>query len=208
MKVIYKISSIVNKDKFYIGSAVNYKNRVNRHFYELKRNNHKNKILQNHFNKYGKDDLIFSIIEEIENADFLLEREQYYIDLLKPTFNICKQAGSSLGVKRSEEFKQKISNSKKGKKHRPECNIEKSLRQTGKQRKKGYKHTDEARQNISKNNVKKRTIIQMDLDGNFIKEWDSMRLAALTLKTNYVGISMCCRGLLKTSLKYKWKYKN
>ena len=36
------------------------------------------------------------ILEYNEKAK-ILEREQYYLDILKPTYNICKVAGSSLG---------------------------------------------------------------------------------------------------------------
>ena len=32
----------------------------------------------------------------------LLEREQYYLDTLKPEYNILKTAGTTAGVKRSE----------------------------------------------------------------------------------------------------------
>ena len=207
MIVIYKIASILKPNRFYIGSAVNYDNRVKRHIYELKRQNHKNKILQNHFNKY-ENDLQFSIIEILENKSDLIAKEQFYIDLLKPTFNICKIAGSSLGVKRSDEFKLKISIAKTGKKHRQICNVEKSIRQTGKQRKKGYKHSEAAKLKISKNNAKKRPVIQKDLEGNFLKEWESILLASKELNVCQVAISICCRGLTKTSARFKWEYKN
>jgi hypothetical protein len=38
-----------------------------------------------------------------EARKLILEREQYYLDLLKPEYNILKVAGSSLGFKHSEE---------------------------------------------------------------------------------------------------------
>jgi group I intron endonuclease len=44
----------------------------------------------------------------------LIQREQYYIDLLNPEYNICKIAGSNLGFKHSEITKEKLSISKKG----------------------------------------------------------------------------------------------
>lgn len=42
-------------------------------------------------------------------AENLLKREQYYLDLFKPDYNILKKAGSRLGHKLSEETKDKIS---------------------------------------------------------------------------------------------------
>jgi group I intron endonuclease len=44
-----------------------------------------------------------------------LEREQYYIDLLKQKYNILKTAGSSLGFKHSEETWNKMSTAHGGK---------------------------------------------------------------------------------------------
>ncbi len=110
---IYLIKSAVN-DKIYIGSAINLCYRRSRHIYDLKNDIHANIHLQRHFNKYG-DDLEFSVLEYCEK-DKLIEREQYYIDTLKPEFNICKIAGSCLGIKRSKETKKKISDSQKGEK--------------------------------------------------------------------------------------------
>jgi group I intron endonuclease len=49
-----------------------------------------------------------------ENA---ISREQYYIDLLKPNYNLNSVAGSRLGSTHSEESKLKMSNSAKGRKH-------------------------------------------------------------------------------------------
>jgi len=46
-----------------------------------------------------------------------LEREDYYIKLLKPEYNILQKAGSSLGIKRSDETRAKMSLAKKGENH-------------------------------------------------------------------------------------------
>jgi group I intron endonuclease len=53
----------------------------------------------------------------------LIEREQYYLDLLKPEYNICKIAGSTLGFKHSELTKAKMSINNTGKKHTYETRI-------------------------------------------------------------------------------------
>lgn len=112
---IYQIQSIVN-GKIYIGSASRFRDRRDDHFKKLRDKNHGSYLLQRHCDKYGIEDLIFKIIEVIIRKqdesvlDFrnkLLEREQYYIDTLKPEFNVCKIVNSCLGVIRSEEFKQK-----------------------------------------------------------------------------------------------------
>jgi len=110
---IYLITSSVN-GKRYVGSAASLRSRKNDHFSALKNRTHINRHLQNHVNKYGLDNLIFSIVEFC-TKEKLIEREQYYINTLNPEFNICLIAGSSLGVKFSKKAKQKISEALKGK---------------------------------------------------------------------------------------------
>lgn len=102
---IYKITNSVNK-KIYIGSACNYFGRISQHKSELKNNKHGNGRLQNAANKYGIESLTFYLIEECKR-EMLIEREQFYIDTLKPQYNICNIAGSCIGVKRSESFIEK-----------------------------------------------------------------------------------------------------
>jgi group I intron endonuclease len=109
---IYLIKSFINNKK-YIGSAISISTRINRgHLKDLRNNKHDNTHLQNHVNKYGINDLQFSILETCPNEK-LIEREQYWIDTLKPEFNICKIAGSTLGIKLSEETKNKMKASNK-----------------------------------------------------------------------------------------------
>ena len=57
------------------------------------------------------------LIFEYCDKDQLLIREQYYLDRLKPEYNILQQAGSSLGYKHSEETRAKIALALKGEKH-------------------------------------------------------------------------------------------
>lgn len=112
---IYKIQSHLFPDKFYIGSSVDIRSRSSIHFSTLKKNNHENGKLQNHFNKYGDGDLYLSIVEQCD-ALCLIEREQYYLDTLTPYFNIRKIADRNIGVKFSDEHNKKMSIAKKGSK--------------------------------------------------------------------------------------------
>ena len=55
------------------------------------------------------------ILEYCEsNKEILLEREQYYLDLIPLKYNIYPTAGSPLGSKLSEETREKMSEAKKG----------------------------------------------------------------------------------------------
>lgn len=118
---IYQIRNLIN-GKTYIGSAIYFNTRWYRHKSNLRNNRHHNKHLQRSWNKYGEQNFVFEILEEIKNKLFLLQREQYYIDLLKSYdlnfgYNVCKIAGSSLGIKLTEQHKEKISRANKGKNH-------------------------------------------------------------------------------------------
>lgn len=104
---IYKIQSIRYPKRIYIGSAINLKRREKEHFRRLKVNEHPNIILQRHFNKYGKEDLIFTVIEIAHSSNDLIQIEQSYLDKENPHFNICKTAGSSKGRAWTQEAKDK-----------------------------------------------------------------------------------------------------
>lgn len=110
---IYQIKSI-KTERVYIGSAINIKTRWNRHRRDLLKNAHHSSFLQRHYNKYGINDLIFSIVEFCKKEDLLL-KEQIYLNSLSCEFNTCKVAGSCYGIKKSEEFKRKISTITSGK---------------------------------------------------------------------------------------------
>jgi hypothetical protein len=61
---------------------------------------------------------------------------------------------------------------------------------------------------LNKPNYKSRKpILQYDLEGNFIKEWDSATTIKKELNINNVSIMQCCKKIIKSSHNYVWKYK-
>lgn len=58
---------------------------------------------------YGYENFTLEILEYCDPA-YILEREQYYLDNIKPEYNILKIAGSSFGYKHTEEVLLKMSN--------------------------------------------------------------------------------------------------
>lgn len=110
---IYQIQSKLKPERIYIGSAMNIHNRWGVHLCDLRKNQHANKKLQNHFNKYGESDLQFSILLGCEK-EYLIVNEQFFIDSYKPFFNIRIKADSNLGVKYSEEVCKKMGALAKG----------------------------------------------------------------------------------------------
>lgn len=115
---IYEIKNIVN-NKIYIGSSYHVYNRWSRHRYELNKNIHNNIHLQRAWNKYGKDNFKFNIIENIPISDtflnmknIIIEKEQYWIDKtnccdINLGYNIANKAYSKLGIKDSDETRKK-----------------------------------------------------------------------------------------------------
>lgn len=104
---IYKIENTINAN-IYVGSAVSLYVRFVDHRNGLRANRHANTILQNAWNKYGESAFVFSVLEVVHDKTKLIEREQYYIDSLNPYYNICRTAGSRLGVPCSSATKIKL----------------------------------------------------------------------------------------------------
>ena len=84
---IYMITNYVS-NKRYIGSSVNVSQRLWEHRSELRHGNHPNAHLQNSWNKYGEDSFNYTILEKCTPKE-RFEREQYYVNTLKPEYNIC-----------------------------------------------------------------------------------------------------------------------
>jgi group I intron endonuclease len=120
MGSIYKITNKLN-GKNYIGQAQNVNERFKNHksnaFCKNDKNNNNIPKLYNAFRKYGLDNFRFEIIsDDIDNIqlDFW---ERFYICLYNSVdggYNITFGGSTPLGIKRSEEFKRKMSESKKG----------------------------------------------------------------------------------------------
>jgi group I intron endonuclease len=165
---IYRITS--PSGKFYIGSSLNIAARWRQHRSDLRRNLHVNPKLQAAWNKYSEDNLKLEIVEVCLVED-LLNREQHYLDTLKPTYNIATDATSPMkGKKHTEEAKKKMSQpgelnpfygktlsaehravlDRTGTKHKPET-LEKYKQRIGTGNTFfGRKHNEESREKMSK----------------------------------------------------------
>ena len=86
---VYKITNKITGD-FYIGSSNNIKSRWIHHRSPSVWKNCTGMKLYKDMAQYGLDNFLFEIVEETAE---LREREQYFIDLLKPSYNDKRAKG-------------------------------------------------------------------------------------------------------------------
>lgn len=105
---VYRWTNLLN-GKSYVGSSVDLRNRFYQYFSETRLNNKwrgKSKIGLALL-KYGYDKFSLEILEYCERSE-AISKEQKYLDLLNPEYNICKYAGSTLGKKHYKETIDKL----------------------------------------------------------------------------------------------------
>ena len=180
--------------------------------YRWRKGNRYNNYMNKAVEKYGWENIKHKILYEHLTKE---EAEQKEIELIAQYKSNQKEFGYNIANggnhngKHSEETKIKISNANKGKKspcgmlnkhHSKETKEKMSISRTGKVQ---SKETIEKR--IKKLRIK---VNQYDLDGNFIKTWDSITTASLTLHIKDSDISRVCKGKRNMCGGYVWKYAN
>ena len=90
---IYCITNIIN-GHLYIGSSINITKRWATHRDRLRRKIHHSKYFERAWHKHGENAFVFNILEELRGVNEVLhQREQEYIDLFKPKYNVSLTAG-------------------------------------------------------------------------------------------------------------------
>ena len=165
---------------------------------------------------------VFKILEEVKECDLII-REQYYLDIEKPVYNICKTAGSKLGTNHSEATRDKISKSHEGKKASLETrallsslkqgsnhpnfgkHLAKKTRDLIADSKRGEKHHQFGKTGDLHHNSK--AIIQKDLNGNFVRRWGSSGEIYKETGFNHRNIrEACSNGKRKQAHGFKWEF--
>jgi group I intron endonuclease len=113
-------------NKLYVGSSIELSSR----YYEHINSTRSNVLLQNAINKYKLQDFILIVFEYCEPKD-LINKEQNYLDILKPQYNILQIAGSSLGYKHTKESLVKMSITHQGYTHSVESKAKISYAMSG-----------------------------------------------------------------------------
>jgi group I intron endonuclease len=112
---IYCFTNKIN-GKIYIGSSINLTTRFYK-YYHIDNLMQRNTPIYSALLKHGFSNFSLSILEYIiEENENPIVREQYYLDLLQPDYNVLTTAGSSLGYKHTEEtlkyFKERVPSEK------------------------------------------------------------------------------------------------
>ena len=220
---IYKIENKINHC-IYIGKAKDIENRWSQH-----KSNAKNITNTTHLyramRKYGIENFIFSIIEEIPLEKYNIissEREKYWIKYYNAysdpnNYNETEGGEGVIGWEPSQEWKNNQSKIKKEWYKTPE-GIEKAKKQSEQMKNKpplmlNKKHTKEWKQQHSKNmkgnknpNYGKHARGKKCLCIELKQIFESTREAAKIIGISHTGIAAACRGDQKTAGGYHWEY--
>jgi len=112
----------LESNKTYIGSAVNLSLRFRDYFNKSFISRNKNMHIYNALLHHGYDRFSLTIYENIDITNLsklearrlILKREQHYMDILQPKYNLLPNAGSSLGFNHSEKTKALMREAKLG----------------------------------------------------------------------------------------------
>jgi group I intron endonuclease len=153
-------------------------------------------------------------------------------DSINNGYNITKGGEGGHGIEVSEEERRRRSEMSKGKHYSPNSEFkvghtftEETLTKMSEAKKgkpswnkglKGYNAGDKNPMKQPKvaakfkgvNNANARRVIQMDMDGNYIARFRSISEAARETGSDLSSICNCCKGLRKSTNKYRWKYEN
>ncbi len=215
MGVIYKITS--PSKKVYVGKTYNLGKRIAAHKCSTKQG--KNILLHNSIRKYGWDAHVLEIIEEVSD-ELLNDREMFWIIELKTYcyenkmgLNMTKGGDGQRSTwmhetKRRKYFSDRFSgegNPFYGKKHSDETRVFLSKNAKVRNKKDGRRIPEWG---VKKGlNIVRRPVLCYDVNGNFLKEYNSVTEAGNSIGVHHVQICAVCNGKTTNSGGFIFKYK-
>jgi group I intron endonuclease len=175
------------------GSSVDLGKRFGNYFsiYYLL-NSKANMLINKALLKYGYSNFKLEILEYCEPS-VAIEREQHYLDLLEPEYNILSKAGSRLGQKHTEETRAKFRARKLSKKHiaaltKHNSSLEQRLK---------------SKERIIKINAEKGFVVEVtNIESGEVVKYESIRQTAKELNTSHVTVM----NYIKNKKLYLGKY--
>jgi group I intron endonuclease len=161
----------------------------------------------NAINKYGWNNFDHEII-----AEHLTEKEAKNFEkrLIKELqlrndrfgYNLTNGGDGISGYKHTKETKEKLRNIS--------LNMSEETKRKMVLHKLGVPLTEEHKKNISKGDFNKgiKPIVQYNINGVFIKKWDSLKDASNELEIQISDISSCCHGNKKSAGGFMWRFYN
>ena len=192
-------------DKSYIGGSSNLiKRLINYYSYNYITDPKRNMLIHKALLKYGYSEFRLDILEYC-NKEEVIAREQYYLNLLNPEYNILKTAGSSLGHKHTSETIERFKEIAKNKNYSVEEIARASKLYT--YRSEESRRKDKERM-LEFNKAKGQSVEVLNTLTNEITNFDSIRQAAEKLGCAHTSIRrvLLSKNLLKGI--YKINYIN
>lgn len=211
MHYVYEITNLINGKK-YIGK------RSCDCSVEEDRYMGSGKYIKRALKKYGKENFTKTILEVCESEEEAFLKEMHYIKLVEAWknpmyYNISSGGDGGFGNfagKSDEEllmWRKKMSESRKGRTITKEW-MEKVIK-TRKEKGIGCGKNNPMYGVKGKDNVNSKAVVMLSLDGEFIREFDSMQLAKEFIKIKSASaISNACIGTQLTAHGYRWLFKN
>ena len=177
--------------KTYVGSSVNLGRRFKDYYNYSSLINPKNKMLiYRALLKHGYSNFKLEILEYC-NPEKTIEREQYYLDHLKPEYNTLHIAGSTFGFKHTEETLAKF----KGRKHSKQVIVK--IREHLAKHNSSKEQRTKARKRMIKINERKGVSVEVfDLETKVTKIYDSILKASKAIGCVHRSILLAEKAFL------------
>lgn len=215
---IYKIENLINH-KIYIGQSIEIERRLQKHK-TIKDDLYIHRAIQ----KYGVKNFSFDIIQKCSQKQ-LDEKQiywiQYYNSLIPNGYNMIPGGSNGAGLAKGK-IVQKYSLQGQFIEQYPSANqagIENNINGrnitsccNGQRNQAGYfqwkwKDSEKEIQPI-KGILIDDKVLQYSLNGEFIKQYNSVKQVCQVFKFSKSALSNACNGKIKTLLGFQWKYKN
>jgi hypothetical protein len=223
---LYRHIRLDKNEPFYIGIGTKQKRNHNSFKSEYRRayeTNRKESYIWNSI--INKTEYEVEILFESNNYEFIKEKEKEFISLYgrinTNTGTLANMTNGGDGFIGYILSKENIENRRKRMIGKKQCVSQ--IQKRNKSRK-GYVHSEETKLKMSNSHKGKKTdkehllklqkgqilanskpILQYDLEGNFIKKWQSATVAAKKINLHPTSIRHCVQGKTKTSGGYIWK---